>query len=170
MDKEWFRSRVAYVSQEPYFFKGTIKENLLFGNTYKITEDEIIEVLNIVKLDEYIKEKPEGIHTRLQENASNISGGQKQRLCLARALLRKPEILILDEATSNLDVITERAITKAINEYYNMTMIVIAHRLSTIKKCNSIIVLKNGSITEVGSHCELLNRKGYYYSLWKEQE
>lgn len=170
INKEWLRSRIAYVSQEPYFFKGTIKENLLFGNQYPVMEADISMTLKQVELFDFVKTSPDGINMRLQENAANLSGGQRQRLCLARALLRKPDILILDEATSNLDVITERAITRSINQIKDMTTIVIAHRLTTIKKCNKIIAMKGGMIKEVGNHEELMQYQGYYYSLWKEQE
>lgn len=170
INKEWLRSNIAYVSQEPYFFKGTVRENLLFGNSSYHSETEIIKILEIVKIRDFIKESPDGIEMKLQEGAFNISGGQRQRLCLARALLRKPKILILDEATSNLDVITEKAITDALEEYTDTTKIIIAHRLSTVKNCDKIIVLKDGRILEEGRHEKLIKNKKYYYSLWKKQE
>lgn len=108
--------------------------------------------------------------TLLEENGANLSGGQKQRLAIARALLKKPDILIMDEATSNLDSITEKAIEKTINELSNnITTIIIAHRLSTIMRCDRIYVMENGEIIEQGSHTELMNDKKNYYNLWKEQ-
>lgn len=168
LDKGYVRTQLAYVPQEPYFFKGTIKENVLFGNRANVTDEEIIEVMKIVKLDDYLEESPEGIYTKLQENGTNLSGGQRQRLNIARALMRKPHILILDEATSNLDVVTEKSITEAIDNLTNMTIIVIAHRLSTIKHCDRIIVMKNGRVVEDGSHDELMCLDGYYSSLWSE--
>lgn len=170
LNKEWLRNKISYVSQEPYFFKGTLKENLLFGNSQTYSDKEIDMVLETVQLKHFIKNAPDGLNMKLQENAHNLSGGQRQRLCLARAILRHPDILILDEATSNLDVITESAITKAIQNFQNQTTIIIAHRLSTIKKCDRIIVLKNGAIEEIGPHDELMGKKGYYFDLWKEQQ
>lgn len=169
INKKSLRKKVAYVSQDPYFFKGTLKENMLFGNDEKISDAQIFDVLKMVKLDSYVEENPEGIHTKLQENATNLSGGQRQRLSLARALIRNPDVLILDEATSNLDVITEKSITKSIDEIKDITIIVIAHRLSTIKRCDKILAMSEGTIQESGSHDELMNKKGFYYSLWKEQ-
>lgn len=169
INKKVLRNKIAYVSQEPYFFKGTLKENILFGNDAKVSDTDILRVLEQVKLDQYINENPDGIHTKLQENATNLSGGQRQRLSLARALIRKPEVLILDEATSNLDVITEKSITESIDSIEGMTIIVIAHRLSTIKRCDRIFAICNGSIEEAGTHEELMKKKGFYYSLWKEQ-
>ena len=100
----------------------------------------------------------------------NLSGGQKQRLAIARALLKKPDILIMDEATSNLDSITEKAIEKTVKEFTNnITTIIIAHRLSTVRNCDKIYVIENGSIIECGSHEELLDKKKYYHKLWMEQ-
>ena len=168
IDKKALRKKIAYVSQEPYFFKGTMKDNILFGND-DVSDEAILKVLKLVKLDEYINENPEGIYTKLQENATNLSGGQRQRLSLARALVRKPEVLILDEATSNLDVITEKSITESIDNIQGMTIIVIAHRLSTIKRCDRIFAICNGKIEESGTHDELMQKGGFYNSLWKEQ-
>ncbi len=169
INKKTLRKKIAYVSQEPYFFKGTLKENILFGNDDLVSEEDIMKVLKQVRLDKYIEENPEGIHTKLQENATNLSGGQRQRLSLARALIRKPEVLILDEATSNLDVITEKSITESIDHIEGMTIIVIAHRLSTIKRCDKIFAICNGKIEESGTHDDLMHKGGFYYSLWKEQ-
>ena len=108
--------------------------------------------------------------TLLEEKGANLSGGQRQRLAIARAILRKPEILIMDEATSNLDSITEKTIEKTIEECTdNVTTIIIAHRLSTIKRCNKIYVMEKGEIIEEGNHKELLDKKGYYYRLWAGQ-
>lgn len=169
INKKSLREKIAYVSQEPYFFKGTLKENIMFGNACNITDEKILEVLRLVRLDKYIEENPEGINTKLQENATNLSGGQRQRLSLARALVRNPEVLILDEATSNLDVITEKSITQSIDSIQGITIIVIAHRLSTIKRCDRIFAICDGKIAEAGTHEQLMEKEGFYYSLWKEQ-
>ena len=134
------------------------------------TLDEIIEACKLSKANEFIEKMPLRYETLLEENGANLSGGQKQRLAIARALLKKPDILIMDEATSNLDSITEKAIEKTINELSNnITTIIIAHRLSTIMRCDRIYVMENGEIIEQGSHTELMNDKKNYYNLWKEQ-
>ena len=170
INRETLRNKIAYISQDIFFFKGTIRENLKLGNENASLED-IIEVCKWSKANEFIEKMSARYDAEIEENGANLSGGQKQRLAIARALLKKPDILIMDEATSNLDSITERAIEKTINELpYTMTIITIAHRLSTIKKCNMIFVLKEGKIVEKGSHAELLEKGEVYYSLWNEQK
>lgn len=164
------RDNISYISQNTFLFSGTIRENLLFGNS-DVSDDDISQVCKICELEEYINSLPLKFNTRIEENGKNLSGGQKQRLAIARALLKKPEILIMDEATSNLDYVTERSIEKTINNFSkNMTTIIIAHRLSTIKDCDKILVLRNGQIVETGNHRDLLNQKGYYYQLWNGQD
>lgn len=164
------RDNISYISQNTFLFSGTIRENLLFGNS-DVSDDDISQVCKICELEEYINSLPLKFNTRIEENGKNLSGGQKQRLAIARALLKKPEILIMDEATSNLDYITERSIEKTINNFSkNMTTIIIAHRLSTIKDCDKIFVLRNGQIVETGNHRDLLNQRGYYYQLWNGQD
>ena len=163
------RDKIAYISQDIFLFSGTIRENLMLGNE-DATLDEIIEACKLSKANEFIEKMPLRYETLLEENGANLSGGQKQRLAIARALLKKPDILIMDEATSNLDSITEKAIEKTINELSNnITTIIIAHRLSTIMRCDRIYVMENGEIIEQGSHTELMNDKKNYYNLWKEQ-
>lgn len=166
---ESLRDKIAYISQDIFLFSGTIRENLMLGNE-EATLDEIIEACRLSKANEFIERMPLRYETLLEENGANLSGGQKQRLAIARALLKKPDILIMDEATSNLDSITEKAIEKTINELSNnITTIIIAHRLSTIMRCDRIYVMENGEIIEQGSHTELMNDKKNYYNLWKEQ-
>ncbi len=163
------REKIAYISQDVFLFSGTIRENLTLGND-KATLEEIIEVAKKTKAHEFINEIPLRYETMLEENGANLSGGQKQRLAITRALLKKPDILIMDEATSNLDSITEKAIEQTINEVcQDITTIIIAHRLSTIMRCDRIYVLDKGEIVESGNHYELMNKKGYYYNLWKDQ-
>ncbi|GAA0071092.1 peptidase domain-containing ABC transporter [Clostridium sardiniense] len=166
---EALRNKIAYISQETFLFNGTIIENLMLGNPY-LTYEEIIEACKKAQIHEFINSLPLRYNTLVEENGSNFSGGQKQRLSIARAILRKPEILIMDEATSNLDSITEKAIEKTIHEFSKgMTTVIIAHRLSTIMRCDNIYILEKGEIKEEGSHNELLEKKGRYYELWKEQ-
>lgn len=166
---ESLRDKIAYISQDIFMFSGTIRENLLLGNE-NATLEEIIEACKLSKANEFIEKMPARYDTLLEENAANLSGGQKQRLAIARALLKKPDILIMDEATSNLDSVTEKAIEKTINDLPDsITKIIIAHRLSTIMRCDRIFVLEDGQIIEEGSHKDLMEKKQKYYNLWKEQ-
>jgi ATP-binding cassette subfamily B protein len=166
---ENLRERIAYISQEMFLFSGSIKENILLANP-NATFEEVVEFLKMAKAEDFINQLPLKYDSLLEENGSNISGGQKQRLSIARALLKKPDILIMDEATSNLDSITEKAIEKTLSENINSTTaIIIAHRLSTIMKCDKIYVMDGGKIVEHGTHKELIQKKGLYFDLWKEQ-
>lgn len=166
---EALRDKIAYISQETFLFNGTILENLMLGNPY-LTYEEIIDACEKAQIHDFINSLPLRYNTLVEENGSNFSGGQKQRLSIARAILRKPEILIMDEATSNLDSITEKAIEKTIHKFSEgMTTIIIAHRLSTIMRCDNIYILEKGEIKEKGNHKELLEQQGRYYKLWKEQ-
>ncbi|MED3476587.1 peptidase domain-containing ABC transporter [Bacillus thuringiensis] len=165
------RDKIAYVSQESFFFSASIYENLCFGLERSVTLKEVIQVCKQAYVHEFVGELPLRYETHLEENASNLSGGQRQRLAIARALLKKPDILILDEATSNLDSTTEKHITDMLKELglQGVTVIMIAHRLSTIQHANQIFVMGKGNIIEQGSHEELLFHKGEYYRLWKNQ-
>ena len=164
------RESISYIPQESHFIQGSILENLLLGNSGSFTLEEIIEVCKQTKVHDFIDHLPMRYDTLIEENGSNLSGGQKQRLAIARALLRKPNILIMDESTSNLDTTTEQGISKMIyDQTYNITTIIIAHRLSTIMNCDKIFVMENGEIKESGSHHDLLMKKGKYYELWENQ-
>ncbi|GMK41990.1 bacteriocin cleavage/export ABC transporter [Paenibacillus sp. CCS19] len=163
------RSRSAYISQDTFFFSGTIAENLILGAEDKPPMEQVIDAAKQAKAHEFINQMPLRYDTMLEENASNLSGGQRQRLAIARALLKNPDVLILDEATSNLDTTTERAVSETINALQGITAIIIAHRLSTIMRCDRIFVLEQGAVIESGTHSELLKQGGKYYSLWKDQ-
>lgn len=166
---EKLRERIAYISQDIFMFSGTIKENLCLGNK-NISFEEMIESAKMSSAHDFINQLPLRYNTMLEENGANLSGGQKQRLAIARALLKKPDILIMDEATSNLDSITEKAIEQTLEALGDeITTIIIAHRLSTIMRCDKIYVMDQGEIIESGTHKSLMEKKGKYYHLWKEQ-
>lgn len=170
INKKFLRGRISYLPQELFFFADSVMNNLKLGNK-EATDEEVQEVCKKCSIHEYINAMPEQYETILEENGANLSGGQKQMLGMARALLKKPDILILDEATSNLDSITESSIEKVISQLgkEEITCIIIAHRLRTIVGCDKIVVLEKGQIIEVGNHKELMKKKGNYYTYWKEQ-
>ena len=169
INTERLRERIAYISQDIFLFSGTVYENLTLG-IENPTMEKVIEAAQMAQAHDFINQFPLRYETLVGENGANISGGQKQRLAIARALLKNPDILIMDEATSNLDTITEKAIEKTLNDSTKgITSIIIAHRLSTIMRCDVIYVMDKGSVIESGSHAELMARRGYYYNLWKEQ-
>lgn len=156
------RKHIAYVSQDIFLFSDTIYNNLKYGNT-DVTEEEIKKMCRICKAEEFIEKLPLKYDTVIEENGNNLSGGQKQRLAIVRALLKKPDILILDEATSNLDTITEESISRAIENFSDkMTCIIIAHRMNTIKNCDYIYVMDKGRVIEQGTHKALLDKNGMY--------
>ncbi len=165
--KSHLRDSVAVVTQESFMFNGTTAENLRIGKP-DATEEEIWEVLRAANAAEFIKRLPEGLHTQLGERGVKLSVGEKQRLSIARALLKNPPILILDEATASVDTATERLIQEALDHLMeNRTSFVIAHRLSTVRHADQILVLERGCITERGRHTDLLARGGLYAELCK---
>lgn len=161
---ETLREKIAYIPQETFLFSGTIMENLTFGIETPDME-EVFACTKMAQLHDFINSLPLRYETHLDENGSNLSGGQRQRIAIARAMLKKPDILILDEATSNLDAVTEKAIQETIDSYSEgMTTIIIAHRLSTIRRCDKIYVMDKGRVVECGTHEELLGIDGGYYN------
>jgi len=165
------RRQIGFVTQDTQLYAGTIKDNLLFVKP-GATDDEILEALRKASAINLINKTANGIYTLLGENGMKLSGGEKQRLSIARALLRKPQLLIFDEATSALDSLTEDEITKTVREISTnreQMTILIAHRLSTIMHADIIYVLEKGKIVEAGSHLHLLEQKGLYYAMWRQQ-
>ncbi|EJQ46557.1 bacteriocin ABC transporter ATP-binding protein [Bacillus wiedmannii] len=171
MNRTGLRNKIAYVAQESFFFSGSIFDNLVFGLNREVTMDKIIEACILADAHEFISSLPLRYDTLLEENASNVSGGQRQRLSIARALLKEADVLILDEATSHLDSTSERKIIENLKEYRagKLTTITIAHRLSTIMHCDNIFVMSKGEIVEEGKHGELINKDGLYRVLWNNQ-
>lgn len=171
IDLDGLREKIGFVSQDTQLFSGTIRENLLFVNP-KATDAECLDVLQKAACNTLLERADKGLDTVIGEGGVKVSGGEKQRLSIARALLRKPDMLIFDEATSALDSITEEGINKTIREITagreNIT-IMIAHRLSTIMHSDMIYVLEKGDIIESGRHDELLELKGLYFAMWRQQ-
>ena len=168
-DLEYLREQIGVVTQDSYLFNGTIRENLLYANE-QATPEEIEAACYIANLSDFIAAQPEGLETMVGNRGLKLSGGEKQRLSIARVILKDPKILILDEATSALDSITENAIQDALEALMEgRTSIVIAHRLSTILKADRILVVKDGVIAEQGTHEELLERGGTYRELYETQ-
>lgn len=155
------RSGIAYISQEVFLFSDTIMNNLTMGDE-SIPFSEIEKACRKSHADEFIQSLPLGYNTVLGENGHSLSGGQRQRLAIARALLKKPSVLIMDEATSNLDTVTEQSIKQTIESLEGITCIIIAHRLGTIKNCDRIFVMDNGEIVESGTHEQLVQNNGLY--------
>lgn len=171
-DPESLKKHIGYVSQESQLFAGTIRDNLVFVKP-DASDQEMIEVLESAQIYALIQESDDWLDTKIGEWWLKLSWGQRQRLAIARALLRKPSLLIFDEATSSLDTLVEAEITKTIqdisHEQQEMIIVMIAHRMSTIKHADTIYVLEHGQIIEQGKHTTLVDEKGLYYALWREQ-
>ncbi|NOT49777.1 MAG: ABC transporter ATP-binding protein [Chitinophagaceae bacterium] len=171
IDFEDLRNQIGFVTQDTQLFSGTIKENLLFVNP-SATEDDLMDVLNKAACQNLLVRAEKGLDTMIGEGGLKLSGGEKQRLSIARALLRKPKLLLFDEATSALDSLTEEEITdtiRDISQLGNQVTILIAHRLSTIMHADRIYVLEKGDVVETGNHNTLLEEKGLYYAMWRQQ-
>lgn len=165
------RRQIGFVTQETQLFFGTIRDNLLFVKP-SATEEEMLDALHRASCDNLLNRSGRGLDTLLGEGGMKLSGGEKQRIAIARALLRHPKLLIFDEATSALDSLTEQAITetvRAISSQRDPMTILIAHRLSTIMHADKIIVLEKGRIAEQGTHTQLVEQKGLYYAMWRQQ-
>ncbi|HZK64013.1 MAG TPA: ABC transporter ATP-binding protein [Puia sp.] len=165
------RSQIGFVTQDTQLFSGTIRENLMFVNP-KASQEDLLDVLQKASCNGLLERAEKGLETRIGESGLKLSGGEKQRISIARALLRKPRVLIFDEATSALDSLTEEEITTTIREVSsqrNQITILIAHRLSTIMHADRIYVLEKGEVVETGTHNALRDEKGLYYAMWRQQ-
>ena len=164
------RDAVSVVLQKNVLFSGTIKENMRWGNK-NATDDEIVEACKLAQADEFISTFPDGYDTYIEQGGTNVSGGQKQRLCIARALLKKPKVLILDDSTSAVDTYTDALIRKAFREYLpQTTKIIIAQRISSVQDCDRILVMHNGEINGIGKHEELLKTNNIYREVYESQQ
>ena len=168
-DMTVLRDAVSVVLQKNVLFSGTIKENLRWGNK-EATDEELVKAAKLAQADEFISAFPDKYDTFIEQGGSNVSGGQKQRLCIARALLKNPKILILDDSTSAVDTRTDAALQKAFKEEIpNTTKIIIAQRISSVKDADKIIVIKGGSISGIGTHSELLENNEIYKEVYYSQ-
>ena len=168
-DLETLRNQVSVVLQKNILFSGSIKENLRWGNK-DASDEELVEACQLAQADEFIRQFPNGYDTHIEQGGTNVSGGQKQRLCIARALLKKPKILILDDSTSAVDTKTDALIRKAFKEFIpETTKIIIAQRTSSVEDADKIIVMDKGTIAAIGTHAELLKNNEIYREVYTSQ-
>jgi ATP-binding cassette subfamily B protein len=171
VDLDKFRERIGFVTQDAQLFSGTIRENLLFVRP-DATDEQCMDVLRRAAAQSLLNRADQGLDTVIGEGGMKISGGEKQRLSIARALLRNPHLLVFDEATSSLDSLTEEEISRTMRDVAanaDVVTVLIAHRLSTVLHADRIYVLERGRVVEEGQHDELLSRKGLYYAMWRQQ-
>jgi ATP-binding cassette subfamily B protein len=171
IDLDGLRARIGFVTQDTQLFSGTIRENLLFVNP-TASDAECLDVLRQAACDSLLARADRGLDTLIGEGGVKVSGGEKQRLSIARALLRRPHLLVFDEATSSLDSLTEEGIVDTIRDVAttgDAMTVLIAHRLSTILHADRIYVLERGRIVETGAHHELVDQKGLYFAMWRQQ-
>jgi ATP-binding cassette subfamily B protein len=168
-DMEALRNQVSVVLQKNVLFSGTISENLRWGDP-DATEDDIRRACALACADEFIEKMPDGYNTMIEQGGTNVSGGQRQRLCIARALLKKPRILILDDSTSAVDTATDAKIRKAFaEEIPDTTKLIIAQRISSVQNCDRIIVMDDGQVNGFGTHEELLANNSIYREVYESQ-
>ena len=166
IDLECLRSKIGQMLQDVFLFTGTIKDNIVLDNE-KISDEELNDAIKYVNADKFINKLPDKLQTLVNEKGNNFSSGQRQLISFARTVVSKPQILILDEATANIDTETEMLIQDSLEKMKNIgTMLIVAHRLSTIQHADNIICLYHGEVIEQGNHQELLKKKGYYYKLY----
>jgi len=169
-DLETLRDNVAMVLQKNVLFSGSIKENLRWGNP-DATDDELVHACRLACAHDFIESFPNGYDTHIEQGGTNVSGGQKQRLCIARALLKKPRILILDDSTSAVDTHTDAMIRKAFREEIpGTTKLIIAQRVASVQDADMIIILENGMVADVGTHEQLLERSPIYQDVFYSQQ
>ena len=168
-DLDTLRNQVAVVLQKNVLFSGTIKENLRWGNK-NASDEEMLEACKLAQADEFIQRFPDKYDTYIEQGGANVSGGQKQRLCIARALLKKPKVLILDDSTSAVDTKTDALIRQAFSEFIpETTKIIIAQRISSVQDSDRIIVMDGGTINGIGTHEELLKTNEIYREVFMSQ-
>ena len=166
---ESLRAHIALIPQDPILFHRSLEENIRYGRI-EASQSEVIAAAKLAHCDEFIKKCPAGYSTLVGERGTKLSGGEKQRIAIARAMLLRAPILLLDEATSALDSVTERYIQDSLEKLMaSRTTIVVAHRLSTLAKMDRILVFDGGKIIEEGSHMELLGKQGHYAHMWQMQ-
>jgi ATP-binding cassette subfamily B protein len=171
VDLDDLRARIGLVTQDTQLFSGTIRENLLFVNP-AATDADCLDALQKAACQGLLARADQGLGTVIGEGGVKVSGGERQRLSIARALLRKPSLLVFDEATSSLDSLTEEEITgtiRSVSRGRDLITVLIAHRLSTVLHADRIFVLERGSVAESGRHAELVEAKGLYYAMWRQQ-